>query len=151
MTGWDEILAAVGSVLAGEREDAERLLLTCWQGTRAEHHAQRCILAHYLADLQRSVTQEVRWDERALAAHAHLRDHDLTAVGLTSARALAPSLHLNLGDAYLRLGRVEDARRQADAGRAASDSLDEDGYGRWVRRGLTNLTQRIEALAGRTC
>jgi hypothetical protein len=58
---------------------------------------------------------------------------------------MAPSLHLNLGDGYLRQGRVDDARRQLRAGLAAVDTLGDDGYGDLVRRGLDDLAARLSA------
>ena len=55
---------------------------------------------------------EVRWDELALAAYPHIGDSELRPLGIPTARGLAPSLHLNLGDGYLRQGQVGDARAQ---------------------------------------
>ena len=56
---------------------------------------------------------------------------------------MAPSLHLNLADGYLRQGRVEEAARQLDAGLAAVDALGDDGYGAMVRGGLERLAERL--------
>ncbi len=64
---------------------------------------------------------------------------------LPAAAGLAPSLHLNLGNGYLRQGRTPDARDQLNAGLAALGALPDDGYGAMVRRGLTGLEERIAA------
>lgn len=109
---------------------------------------QRCVLAHYLADLEPAVADEVVWDERALAAYASVGPHDLVAVGIPDSAGMAASLHLNLGDGYLRLGRVADASEQVAAGLAACGALPDDGYGALVRRGLDRLADRV-ALAER--
>ena len=94
------------------------------------------MLAHYLADREPELADEVAWDEVALREHALVADDALAAIGIPSARAMAPSLHLNLGDGYLRQGRVEEARVQLEAGLAAVDALGDDGYGAMVRDGL---------------
>ncbi|MEO3937601.1 hypothetical protein V3N99_12700 [Dermatophilaceae bacterium Soc4.6] len=143
MTTWDEITSAVGLALGGEKVDGRRELLSCWGGTSEQDHAQRCVLAHYLADLEPQLDDEVTWDERAWAAYAHVGEDDLAAIGIASARALAPSLHLNLGDGYLRQGRTADAAAQLEAGLTAQSALLDDGYGALVRRGLVGLGKRI--------
>lgn len=143
VTEWDDILAAVGVALGGERVRGRRDLRACWAGTTAMDHAQRCVLAHYLADLEDDLAAEVAWDEQALAAFAHVSDDDLAPTGVPAATGLAPSLHLNLGDGYLRQGRTTQARDQLAAGLAALDALPEDGYGAMIRRGLTGLEERL--------
>lgn len=143
MTSWDSITTAIGLALGGERERGQRDLMTCWAGTSQDDHAQRCVIAHYLADLQPDLADEVAWDEMALAAYPGVADDDLAPVGIPHARGLAPSLHLNLGDGYLRQGRVEEAARQLAAGRAASGVLGDDGYGALIRQGLSGLSERI--------
>jgi hypothetical protein len=101
-------------------------------------------LAHYIADLQDDLAAEVAWDERALAAYRHVDPLAFSPIGIASAEGFAPSLHLNLGDGYLRLGRVDEARTQLDAGRAGIDALPEgDGYTAMVRNGLDRLGERL--------
>lgn len=67
------------------------------------------------------------------------------AIGIPHARGLEPSLHLNLGDGYLRQGRITDAEAQSTAGRAHRDTLGGDGYGALIRRGLEGLAERTRA------
>ena len=77
-----------------------------------------------------------------------MRDDDLAALGITSAGGLAPSLHLNLGDGYLRQGRLDAARAQLDAGMRTRSALATDGYGALIRSGLDRLEERLnEALS----
>lgn len=52
MTSWDAVTSAAGVALSGERELGRAQLLACWQDTAASDHAQRCVLAHHLADLE---------------------------------------------------------------------------------------------------
>lgn len=144
MTGWEDITSAVGLALAGDKQQGCDALAECWQATTGTDHAQRCVIAHYLADLQSLLDDEVAWDEAALAEHAHVTDEDLAPVGIASAAGLAPSLHLNLGDGYLRQGRVDAASAQLAAGIQARSALGTDGYGGLIRSGLDRLQQRIQ-------
>jgi hypothetical protein len=141
--GWDQIIGGIGITLGGERERGRRLLLECWSGTREGDHAQRCVLAHYLADTEDVLADEIAWDERALAAFEHLQAGDLAAVGIPDAAGLAPSLHLNLADGYLRQNRLADAQTHLDAGLATAGVLGEDGYGQLIRGGLDRLAGRL--------
>ncbi len=143
MTQWDDIQAAVGVALSGDRAQGRRDLHACWVGTAETDHAQRCVLAHYLADLEDDLVAEVAWDEQALTAFIHVHDADLAPVGIPAAAGLAPSLHLNLGDGYLRQGHTTQARDQLAAGLAALSALPDDGYGAMIRRGLTGLQERL--------
>lgn len=86
------------------------------------------------------------WDEAAWAAFQRVSDADLEPIGVPGAAGFAPSLHLNLGDGYLRQGRREDAARELALARAAVASLDDDGYGAMVRRGLDGLQSRLAGL-----
>lgn len=146
MTGWTDVLAAVQVALTGDRDEGRALLARCWAATSTDDHAQRLVIAHYLADLQDDLDDEIRYDESALADYAHVGDSDLAAIGIPSAAGMAPSLHLNLGDGYLRRGDVTAARSELEAGRAAAAALDDDGYGALIRSGLDGLAQRIAAL-----
>jgi hypothetical protein len=145
MMEWSTILEAIGQAQTGERTAGRQALLACWEQTAPTDHAQRCVLAHYLADVQDSVDEEVQWDATALSEYAHLRGDDLVAVGIPEAAGLAPSLHLNLGDGLLRQGRVADAGEQLRAGLASTDALGDDGYARMIREGLTGLAERLDA------
>lgn len=138
---WDEVLAAIGVAQGGDREVARESLRALW--VRAESPAQQCVLAHFLADVQDDVADEIRWDEAALAAHASVTDADLAPIGVASAAGFLPSLHLNLGDGYLRQGRVSDARRALALAHDAVDQLVADGYGAMIRRGLDGLEERL--------
>jgi len=152
MLEWPTILEAIGLAQTGDRTTGQQALLTCWEQTDPAQHAFRCVLAHYLADVEDSVDDEVAWDTTALAEYAHLRGDDLAGVGIPAAAGLAPSLHLNLGDGFLRQGRTAEAAEQLHAGLGAVAALGDDGYGRMIRDGLDRLASRIdsaESSAGR--
>ena len=152
MLEWPTILEAIGLAQTGDRTTGRQALLACWEQTDPAQHAFRCVLAHYLADVEDSVDDEVAWDTTALAEYAHLRGDDLAAVGIPDAAGLAPSLHLNLGDGFLRQGRTAEAAEQLREGRGTVAALGDDGYGRMIRDGLDRLASRIdsaESSAGR--
>jgi hypothetical protein len=100
---------------------------------------QRCTIAHFLADTEQSVAQELEWDLLALEAATGCADSkDRDAVDEAVASFL-PSLHLNVGDAYRRSGERDFALQHAVNGIARIGSLPEGGYGDIVRSGLTRL------------
>ena len=144
MTDWEQITTAITTALNGDASAGREQLRQCWDATGPGDHAPRCVLAHYLADLEPELADEVAWDERALSEFASVGRDDLTPVGITDTRLLAPSLHLNLADGYLRSNRPGDARRHLDEGYAAVDLLPDDGYGEMIRRGLDGLSDRLE-------
>lgn len=142
---WEPVLEAVGQAVNGRSETAKAALEKCWDEMVEQDHAQRCVLAHYLADQQEDLESETRWDEQALTEFAHLRDDDLAAIGVSSAAGFAPSLHLNLGDDYLRAGRVQDAKAQVARAQQSVALLPEQGYGAMIRDGVRRLQARVEA------
>lgn len=148
MAPWDAISAAIGTALGGERAAGRQQLMACWSDTTETDHAQRCVLAHYLADLETDLDQEIAWDRTALQEHCFVEDGDLAVMGIACAEGMAASLHLNLGDGYLRRGEVQKARDHLEHGLDASHALEPDGYGKMIRSGLQGLAQRIEAVSG---
>ena len=86
---WATVLEAVGEAQNGERTPGRDRLLTCWAKTNPGDHAYRCVLAHYLADLQESLDDEVAWDRTALEEHGQLHGDALTGVGIPDVGGLA--------------------------------------------------------------
>lgn len=148
MTDWAKIIDSVGVALGGDRRRGQELLLESWHVTTPSQHAERCVLAHYLADTESDTEKEVAWDELALDEHRHVEDDALASIGVPSARGFEPSLRLNLADGYFRLGKIDAAREQLAAGQASAGTLDNDGYGSMIRAGLETLAQRMESAAG---
>jgi len=138
---WREVLVAVGEAQTTDRDAARARLTALWEV--AELPAQRCVIAHFLADVQDSLNLEVAWDEAAWVAFQGVSDAELAPIGVPAAAQFEPSLHLNLGDGYLRQGRRGDAGRELALGRAAVASLAADGYGAMVQRGLDGLAFRL--------
>jgi hypothetical protein len=123
---------------AGARDELERL----WGETDDALH--RATIAHFVADLQESVTDELRWDERALAAVADLTDERARRYNDSfRVRAFLPSLHLSLADAHRRSGNVAEAHHHVTAAEAELDALPDDDYGRLVRTGMEKIRQAL--------
>ena len=145
MTDWNDITTALAPVLGEDPGEGAPRLRALWEASRPEEHAQRCVLAHYLADLEPHLANEVRWDEIALEEFFQVHENDLSPVGIASAAGLAPSLHLNLGEGYRRQGDITRAREQLVLGRAAAGALGDDGYSTMIRKGLDRLGGRLNS------
>ncbi|HET8767783.1 MAG TPA: hypothetical protein VFM86_10705 [Pedococcus sp.] len=142
---WGPVLEAVEAAQRGDGAAARAALERRWVESGTDEHAVRCVVAHYLADLQDDLDAEIAWDERALESLPHVRDEDVAGLGIASAAGFAPSLHLNLGDGYLRRGDVDRARQHLDAGTRTLEVLGDDPYGVMIRRGFERLATRIES------
>ncbi|MBD7996178.1 hypothetical protein H9639_12805 [Arthrobacter sp. Sa2CUA1] len=145
MDDWTAITTAIGTALGGDQQAGKEALMSCWNATGPTDHAQRCVLAHYLADTETDLELEISWDEAALQEHRHLDEDDLAPLGIPSTRGMLPSLHLNLGDGYHRNGKITAAREHLALGMASSSALANDGYGKMIAAGLENLARRIDA------
>jgi hypothetical protein len=150
MTAPDPTMARIGEGIAlrerGDRAGARRLLEETWTaiGGEAGDPLHRCALAHSMADVCDDVTEELRWDERALAAAAAVTEEQAARAGMTAGvAAMYPSLHLNLADCHRRLGDLAAARAHLALGQAAAGALPDDGYGQLIRGGLDRLAARL--------
>lgn len=149
MTTIDPIMARIGAVVergrAGETGPARALLTELWEEIGPDGDPfHRCTLAHYLADLQETTEEELRWDRAALAAAETLTDDRVRAHHATlQVRAFLPSLHLNLADDYQRLGRRDAARHHLRLAESVVDVLPADEYGATIRAALTRVAERL--------
>ncbi|MFB7738618.1 hypothetical protein ACFC08_30380 [Streptomyces sp. NPDC056112] len=145
----DAVLTRIGqSVLlhhAGDREEARGRLLALWAEIGEDGDPlHRCTLAHYMADTQDDPADELAWDLRALSAAEELTGDRLAArEGAPAARALYPSLHLNLAADYAKLDHRAAARDHLHHARTAADALGPDHYGDGVRSAIQRLALRL--------
>jgi hypothetical protein len=140
----DDLLERVAVAQARPGEEAARALAGLWEELGEGASVARLAVAHALADLQSDPAEELKWDLRALAIADRLTDAALEQAGVHfPVRALYPSLHLNAGDAFRKLGDLDDALTQARRGREALDALGEDPYGGMLTEGLARLEARI--------
>ncbi len=150
MTQPDAVMARIGEGNAlrerGEREAARDLFAQVWSeiGGETGDPLHRCALAHSMADVQDDVHEEQAWDLRALAAADLLTDEGAARGGVAiSVAGFYPSLHLNLGESYRKLGDLDRAQEHLDRGRAAVNALGNDGYGQMIKGGLDRLADRL--------
>ncbi|WP_236808497.1 hypothetical protein [Amycolatopsis albispora] len=144
----DEVMTRLGAAMElaqrGDREAARERFTELW--AEASDPLHRCMIAHHLADQQDDPREELRWDLLALETASSITDERTAEAGATgSVRAFYPSLHLNLGDVYRRLGELSLAREHLELGLAAVDALGDDGYGQLIRTGLDRLAERLAA------
>ena len=57
--------------------------------------------------------------------------------------AFYPSLHLNLGECYRKLGNLDLANDHLQRGTAAAEALPDNGYGQMIKGGLHRLAERL--------
>jgi hypothetical protein len=142
-------MTRIGAALAlgqqGRRAEARAALADLWAeiGDGGEP-LYRLTVAHHLADVQDDPGEELAWDLRALEAAESVTDDAAAAAGATGpVAAFYPSLHLNLGEDYRRLGDLAAAHRHLDLGRQAASLLGEDPYGSMIKAGLDGLAERL--------
>jgi hypothetical protein len=147
----DEVMTAMGAAVeqgrAGDRAGARQALAELWDTVGGQGDAlHRCCIAHYLADLQDSVADELRWDQRALAAITDLSDERARQYrDSLQVRAFLPTLHLNLADAHRRSGDLAAARRFLETAVEHVDALPDDDYGTMIRGGIARVREAVES------
>lgn len=139
------IQSAIATLQKGSRAEARREFAEIWATIEADPKPlHECTLAHFMADAQDDLLAELAWDQRALEAGLRCSDaeakehHDSLSLV-----AFMPSLHLNLGDDYLRLGDRSACQTHLAAGIAACAGLPDTPYSKIVRGGLDRLAQRL--------
>ncbi len=140
------VTAAVRHGQEGDRAAARRDLEAIWtevdqSGGDAFH---RCVIAHFMADLQDDLQDELMWDERALAAVARVTDERAQEFDASlRVRGFMPSLYLSLADDHRRLGDAERAHAFLRLAEGTVDALGDDAYGALVRSGLENVSRAL--------
>lgn len=131
---------------AGDRDAAREAFTRVWEeiGGESGDPLHVCALAHSMADVQDDVHEELRWDLLALAAADGLTDERAARAGVASPVAgFLPSLHLNLGECYRKLGESNAARDHLAKAMAAVEHLGDDGYGQTIKGALAALSERL--------
>ena len=145
----DDVMGRVTAVVqgqAGDRAAARRELAAIWTEVEqsGEDAFHRCVIAHFLADLQDDVRDELMWDERALAAVAGVTDERAQEYHPSlQVRGFLPSLYLSLADDHRRLGDAERAHEFLRLAEGTIDALGDDAYGGLVRSGLDNVARAL--------
>ncbi|SFW90073.1 hypothetical protein [Amycolatopsis australiensis] len=145
----DDVLVAIDAGLrqhiGGDRAGAYATFARLWESIGPDGDPlHRVALAHHMADVCDDPAEELEWDLRALAAADSLTDsrvqehHSSLAV-----RGFYPSLHLNLGEDYRKLGRLEEAREQLALAKSRLAALGDDDYAAGIRSALDGLAERL--------
>ncbi|WP_350275305.1 hypothetical protein [Kribbella sp. HUAS MG21] len=124
-----EITAAVELGRTGDRAGARTQLTALWDSI--DDRATRCVIAHFLADVQDETEDELAWDLRAME--------------LVSDDQWLPSLHLSLADDYRRLHQPERAAEHLEAARPHLANLPEGEYGDVIRSGFEHVADALAA------
>lgn len=140
------VTAAVQRGQAGERVAARQELESMWaeveRGGGDDFH--RCVIAHFMADLQENQREELMWDERALAAVDGVSDERAQEFDESlRVRGFMPSLYLSLADDHRRLGDADRAHEFFEKAQATSDALGDDAYGELVRGVLEKVRRAL--------
>lgn len=135
------LMDAVQQLQSGDVQGAKRRLETLWaEGEVDPDPLRQCSLAHFLADAQDHVADELRWDLRALEAAGKVTQERVLAFDATlSVKDFYPSLYLNVADAYFRLGDHDNAQRYLEMGLDYLAGFPETGYGAMIRGGYDRL------------
>ncbi|GHF47221.1 hypothetical protein GCM10010218_30660 [Streptomyces mashuensis] len=151
--GGDVTMERIGEAIAllqsGDAAGARRRFDELWAAIGEDGDAfHRCVLAHYMADVQDDPHEELAWDLRALEAADSLTDARVQQHHATLAvRGFYPSLHLNVAAAYEKVGAPDRARTHLAKARAHTDALGDDAYGEGIRGALDRLEERLAAEA----
>jgi len=88
----------------GRTDEARESYRQAWDMSTNDYEA--CIAAHYMARLQESDEETLRWNQEALVRAESVQDE--------SVREFYPSLYLNLGRSHELMGNQEEAEKYFD-------------------------------------
>lgn len=129
----------------GDQAEAREQMAALWEELEAGGLAyHRCLLAHFRADAQHELADELEWDLKALsiAEEAMEKGDDPT---LAAVKKFLPSLHMNLADDFRRQGDFRRAQRHIQQGMESGGELGIDRYGQTVRAELIRIESQIAA------
>jgi tetratricopeptide (TPR) repeat protein len=126
-------LCAEGIALEGEPEKASLYYQKAWDV--AVNNEERFIAAHYIARIQSTPAEKLKWDQIALM--------EALSVDKEYVKAAYPSLYLNLGKCYEDLSDFKIALQNYQQGLAFSDHLNDDGYSKMIKSALESGLKRV--------
>lgn len=147
----ENLMTELNAALTAEPDSRKPKLDALWAEIDPADHASRCIAAHFIADLQEDLDDEVAWDEVSLRESVNVSDADLQAIHPTlTVAGFMPSLHLNLADGYRRQGRFAEAADRLGTSREFDFALtdgtaDEKLYADGIREAQERVRRLIAA------
>jgi tetratricopeptide (TPR) repeat protein len=127
--------AGISAEMAGKLEEALALYQQGWDARANDYDA--CIVAHYMARVQQTPEEVLRWNQESLR-HAE-------AVSDGRVETFYPSLYLNMGKAHEDVGNKDEAKRFYGLAAEKAAVLPEGEYAKMVRRGIAQGLQRLSA------
>jgi tetratricopeptide (TPR) repeat protein len=119
--------------MAGDPEAALDFYMQAW-GARTDDY-DACIVSHYMARLQETPQDILRWNQESLNYASVVNDERV--------ETFYPSLYLNMGKSYEDLGNQDEARKYYQLAEDALHVLPEGGYTDMVRQGVAAGLKRI--------
>jgi tetratricopeptide (TPR) repeat protein len=119
----------------GRYEEARGLFTKAWETATDDFEA--CIAAHYVARHQENPEETLRWNQESLRRAQAVSDDRV--------RDFYPSLFLNLGASYERVGNMKEGQRYYTLASQSSSSLPDDRYGHIVRNAIAAGVQRVDS------
>lgn len=127
----------------GAQVEARQQFAELWEEFEADSDAYpRCLLAHFIADTQHELDDELAWDLTALEI-AEAAIEAGTDPTVPAVEKFLPSLHMNLADGFRKQGDFVRARFHADCGMELGGGLGLDPYGQRVRAELIRIEAQI--------
>lgn len=120
----------------GKDEEALKIFEEAW--SKAITDFERFTSAHYVARLQNSIAEKLRWDVISLEYALKIDDEKI--------KSCYPSLYLNIGKCYEDLEDFENARNNYETALAFVGFLPDDRYGHMIQKGIMNGLERLRVL-----
>jgi rifampin ADP-ribosylating transferase len=117
----------------GQLEEAGRHFQEAWD--MAFTDLEKFIAAHYLARHQKSISDKLLWDRKALDYALNIQDGSI--------KESLSSLYLNVAKCYEDLNDTDKAKSYYEAALTSAVFLPGDGYGQMIKKGITSGLQRI--------
>lgn len=139
-----EVLEVTQLILSGQYSLAQTKFEALWQSLPDDDAFHRCILAHYIADVQADPSDELRWDLQALntALGASPASFDGRIPDVTYASFL-PSLHLNAAASFERVAQLSEAKQQAALAAASAAALGASPLADMTRSAIIRLCAKL--------
>lgn len=117
----------------GASPEAAKFFYEAWKVS--ENGFEKFTAAHYVARVQKSVTDKLHWDNLSL--------HHALMIDSEEVKSTLPSLHLNVGNCFENLGDFLNAKSHYNKALANCVFLPADGYGEMIRSGIQKGLERI--------
>lgn len=144
-----EIFATKRLLDSGDHAGARRQLEALWRRVENDGELMHTVaLAHYMADVQDDPAEALVWDMRAFDAALRCADADFERHSPSKLPAFMPSLHVNLGWDYFKMGEFLRSGEHVALARSFIHELADDPYGRNIRASIERLADDLAARGG---